>query len=234
MKLKTNYAIAAILSVCVTFSFVVAAGAAVVPFTEDFTSDSANWRDATGGAPLGWSSAGGPDGGSFASGTFNFVASVEEDTPVLLRAQGEFGSSGGAFIGNWITEGVTEFSAFVKHDAAVPLIFFTRFSSLLNFPGATAIVFAPVAPNTWTEITFAIDTLKPTQFVSFEGTDFGTVFSNIGNVQIGISVPAALAGLDQTFTFDVDKATIVPEPATAGLLAIGLCAGAVRRRRRLR
>lgn len=233
MQLMMNPTMGAVLVACLPFAVNAAASPAAVPFTEDFVADSANWFDNSGGSPLGWSPAGGPDGSSFALGSFNFVGSAPEDTPVIFRAQDEFGSSGGAFEGSWIADGVTEFSAFVQHDAGMPLTFFTRFSGPANFPGAFAIQFVPVPPNIWTEISFGIDPLNP-QFVTFEGSDFETVFGNIGHIQIGVSVPEALAGLDQTFTFGVDKPTILPEPTTIGLLAIGLSFGLVRGGRRRR
>lgn len=214
--------------ICSLFS--TAALATSNPFTEDFNDNSANWFNATLTGPLGWSGSGGPDGGAFAFGAFNFENSLLNDTPALLRAQDEFGSSGGAFVGDWIDDGVTLFSAQVRHDAPVPLNFFTRFSGPFNFPGAVAVEFAPVAPNTWTEISFAIDALNP-QFVTFEGSDFDTVFGNIGHVQIGVTVPSSLAGVDADFTFSVDKASIVPAPAALLPLVIGLVACSRRGRR---
>ena len=54
----------------------VALGGTEVPFTEEFVADSANWYDSSGGSPLDWSAAGGPDGSSFAAGSFNFVGAV--------------------------------------------------------------------------------------------------------------------------------------------------------------
>jgi hypothetical protein len=66
--------------------------------------------------------------------------------------------------------------------------------------------------------------------VTFEGSDFATVFGNIGNLQIGVDVPAELAGMNRVVTFDVDKVSIVPEPTTLTLLAPGL-AWLMRRRR---
>ena len=67
--------------------------------------------------------------------------------------------------------------------------------------------------------------------MTFEGSDFATVFSSIGNLQIGVFVPAALAGVDQSFTFDVDGVTVVPSPPVAALLALsGLLLGKHRRR----
>ncbi len=202
-----------------------------VPFTEDFAADAAGWYDAAGTSPLSWVAAGGPDGGSFASTTFTFVNSAADDTAIQFRAQDEFGSSGGALEGNWIEDGVAGFSAFVRHDAGVPLAFFTRFSGPGNFPGAVAVSFAPVPANTWTPIAFAIDPASP-QFVSFEGTDFDIVFSNVGHVQVGVSVPEELAGVDQSFTFDIDKPAIVPEPTALGFLGAGGVLMLLRRCRR--
>ena len=45
------------------------------------------------------------------------------------------------------------------------------------------------------------------------------VFSSLGNLQTGMFVPAAASGVDQPFTFDVDRVTIVPNPPVAALLA---------------
>lgn len=197
--------------------------AATVPFTEDFASDTANWKDAA-ISDLAYNAAGGPDGSGFVTGSFSFVGSADGDTPVILRGQDTFDASGDNFVGNWLTDGITEFSAFVRHDAPLPLNFFTRFASPFNFPGGVAVNFVPVLPNTWTQVTFDISALNP-QFVSFEGSDFNTIFSNVGNVQLGVSVPAALAGSGATYSFDLDQPTITPEPATLGLIAAGgLCA----------
>lgn len=206
-----------------------AASAATVPFTEDYAASSANWRDSTGVTDLSWQAAGGPDGGSYASGTFNFAFSVEGDTPALLRGQQSYGSSGGAFVGNWLADGVSEFSMMVRHNAPEPLTFFTRFAGPGNFPGAIALEFIPVLPFTWTEVAFAIDPSNP-EFITFEGSDFATVFSNIGNLQIGVFVSSTLAGVDAPYSFDLDKVSIVPEPA-AGLALATLALLALRRRR---
>lgn len=200
-----------------------------VPFTEDFVTDSANWRDAVGVNDLDWLAQGGPDGGAFAQGAFNFVASQKQDTPVILRAHDSFGSSGGAFTGNWITAGVSLLSAQVRHNAPEPLTYFVRLAGPNNFPGAVAINFAPVLPDQWTEISFAIDEDSP-QFVTFEGSDFETIFSDIANMQYGVFVPSALSGVNQEFAFDIDKVTIVPEPATIALLGLGTLALARHRR----
>jgi hypothetical protein len=175
--------------------------------TEDFDTGPADWRDSAGAAVLNHVAAGGPDGGAYASGTFNFAGSSGGATPVIFRAQDEFGSSGGLFEGNWISDGVISFSVFVRHNASVALTFFVRFAGPANYPGGTAVNFAPVKPDTWTRISFLIDP-NNSQFIGFEGTDFSRVFSDIGHVQIGVNVPQVLAGVDSVCIFDVDKAVL--------------------------
>lgn len=218
-----------------TLSLLLQAGgfaATTVPFQEDFASSSALWANFNSSALLTFNATGGPDGSSYASGSFNFVDSAVGAGPVLLRGETTPGgpASGGQFFGNWITDGVREFRAFVRHDATVPVTFFTRFADSVNFPGATAVQFAPVLPNTWTELVFAI---KPSSlnFVTFEGQSFATVFDSIGRLQIGVSTPAALAGVDQNITFDLDKVTInTPEPTTLLLSCLGALWGLSHRR----
>lgn len=205
-----------------------ALGGLANPFTEGFDADSSNWRESDSTTPLAWSPAGSFNGSPFASGTFNFVSNAADDTPAILRGHDSFDSSDDAFVGNWVDAGVTEFTAFVRHDAPVPLNYFVRFASPANFPAAAGVSFIPVAPNTWTPITISVAEGSP-QLV-FEGPfTHSAVFSNIGNVQIGVSVPQALAGVDQGFTFDVDNIGIAPSPSSLALLA--LAGVAIRRRR---
>ena len=219
------------LSMFVAFtSFAPAVSAIVLPFTEDFDANSANWFNAAVTAPVDWSAAGGPDGGAYATTGFNFQFTAANDTPVLFRAQDEFNSSGGAFEGDWITNGITEFSFAVRHNAPAPMTFFTRFAGPANFPGAVAIGFIPVFPNVWTTITIAIDPFNP-QFITFEGQTFEAAFSNIGHLQVGVSVPEGFGGVDQAYTFDLDKPTITPAPSAAVLFGIAGVALARRRRR---
>lgn len=205
--------------------------AAIVPYTEGFTTDAANWYNATSSAPLDWESVGGPDGSGYVSATFDPGSASAGDTPVLFRAQDEFGSSNGAFQGDYIAEGVSEFSMFVRHNGAAPINFFVRFSTPISFPGGIAVDFVPVFPNQWTKVTIAIDPFNP-QFVTFEGSDFNTVFSNIGHIQIGPSIPASLAGSTDPIQFDLDQPSIVPEPMTGICLAAIGAVALVRRRRR--
>ncbi len=195
------------LLICAIASGATLALAATVPFTENFVGSSAAWRGSDGATELDWLAAGGPDGSSYASGTFNFANSFPDDTPAILRGQAEWFSSGNAFVGDYISENVTQFNAMVRHDAPMPLNFFVRFSSPFNFPGAVGVIFIPALPGEWTPISIALEEGNP-QFITFETADFGTVFGNIGNVQVGVSVPAPLAGSDQDYTFDIDQITI--------------------------
>jgi len=198
----------------------------IVPFTETFTANAANWYDSTGTLPVDWVNAGGPEGSAFSATSFNFVNLGEDDPVTLFRGQDEFLSSGGAFVGNWDSGGVTGFGASVRHDAGVPLNYFVRFASPSNFPGANNVFFVPVASGEWTDLFAPL----PNAQLIFEGPfTYSQVFGNIGHVQIGVSAPAALAGVDAAIDFDLDNVTIVPEPGTAVLLALG--AAALLRRR---
>lgn len=197
------------------------ATAATVPYTEEFGSDAANWLNASFG-PLDWNAAGGPDGGSHVSTTFNFFNFSAPFSPAQFRGEDDFGASGGNFEGNWISEGIDTFSVWVRHDAPFGLNWFARFADPSNFPGAVAVKFTPVAPHTWTEISVPIAPTNP-EFVTFEGSDFNTVFSDIGHLHIGVDVSDSLKNLDQDVVLDIDKPTITPEPAGVLSLLAGLC-----------
>lgn len=198
--------------------------AVTLPFEEEFAMDAADWKNSS-SADLTYVATGGSDGGGFVSTTFAF-ASTGSNTPVLFRGQDGFDSSGDAFVGDWITENVTTLRAFVRHNAPQSLNFFSRFASPLSFPGAVAVDFSPVPPGVWTQIELQTTSSSP-QFVSFEGSDFATVFSDIGNVQIGASRPDSLETDVTIYTFDLDQVTIVPEPSSwfLGLIAVAAIYG---------
>lgn len=194
------------------------AAAATVPFTETFTQNSSNWYDRPELAPVDWSPSGGFDGSAFATTTGSFAGLQATDPLVLFRAQDEFNSSSGRFVGNWVADGVTGFSATVRQDSGVPLNFFVRFASPANFPGANNVFFVPVPSGIWTDLSAPL----PNANLIFEGPfTYNQVFGNIGDMQIGVSTPASLAGLDVLFDFDLDNVSIVPEPTSLALLAVG-------------
>ncbi len=206
----------------------------VTTFVENFDSNASNWRDAGGLNPLAWNADGGPSGvgDGYVTTTFSFQNSAADNTAVMFRGHDGYNSSADSFVGNWVADGVSSFSVWVRHDAPQPLNYFTRLASSMNFPGGTAIQVVPVAPNTWTEISVAITDPNP-QFVTFEGSSFAGVFSSIGNIQLGISVPASIAGDPATYHFDVDRVGItVPEPAGAALASLGFLVLFRRRRNR--
>jgi hypothetical protein len=217
-------------AITTSLAFTSVSFAGLGPFTETFDNSSENWANATGSAFLDHFASGGPNGAGdgYASGTFNFVAAAPEADLIVARGQDEFSSSGNAFVGDYLAAGITELSFDVRHDLPAPANFFTRVTPPGNFPGAVGLEFAPVLPNTWTTITIAIDPANP-QFVTFESGSFGGIFSNVGHVQVGVRTPAAVSGVDNDFTFDIDNVSIIPTPGAAGALAMG---GLVLMRRR--
>ena len=220
MQIRTATRIAVCFLVTLVGSSFSAAGP-TVPFTETFAQNSSNWYNGPGVAPLDWSASGGPEGSAYATTTINFAGFQANAPAVLFRGQDEFNSSSGAFVGDWVTAGVTGFNASVRHNAGAPVNFFVRFASPTNSPGAANVFFIPVPSGNWTSLAAAL----PNPNLIFEGPfTYGQVFGNIGHVQLGVSVPQGLAGVDAPFSFDIDNIGIVPEPTSLALLAIGVCA----------
>lgn len=217
-------------------SLVTPALALVVPFTEGFAGNAANWRDNASALALSFNAAGGPDGSSYVSTPFSFVNNAEGDQVSLFRANGANvptpggAASDGAFFGSWITGGVSSTSFSFRHNATVPLHVFIRFASPGNFPGAAVQFTALAQPNAWTS--FSVVVSPANLAIIYEGgpSNFGSVFGNVGRLQIGAIVPAGLAGGTSSITFDLDQVSLVPAPGAAALL--GLAGAAAARRRR--
>jgi len=204
-------------------SSVVLAAPPVAAYTESFDADNASWLD---NANLAAGYASDLTGGHLFN-RFNFANQAAGGTPVLFRANSSPLASGGKFFGDWVAGGVTEFSFDIRHNYDGDLTFYTRIAQT-PFPGATILSTTNVAKDTWTTVTFSIDPSNPL-FLSFEGSDFNTVFSAISRVQIGVSTPAALGNSNTTVTFELDNVRVVPAPASAMLLGLLPLAG--RRRR---
>ncbi len=211
----------------VTISGNIAAATSTV-FTEDFTNN-ANWLSGSFTA-LTEIATGGPDGSSYVSldAAFNNIGQG-----TIYRGHDGFDASGDAFVGNWIDDGYTALTAFVRHNAPVSLNYFARLASPNNFPGAGVDGSVSVPPNTWTEISFDVQQGSP-KITTFEGSDYNTVFSNIGNVQLAVSVPVGFENDARVFAFDLDKVSLaVPEPTSLLLLVAGSLATCALRRKSL-
>lgn len=215
------------LALAVVLILPASSSATIVPFEETFATGVSGWiTGGTGTVLLDWNAAGGSDGGGFASTVFNFQNSPANSTPPIIH--GPSTASGGAFAGNWIADGVNSFSAYVRHDAGMPLPFFMRVAPFAG-PGAVGLISAPVPSGVWTPIEWSIFPGNPQNI--FEGTTFDTAFANVVRVQIGVFTPEALAGVDQDFVFSVDQVAITPEPGAVGLLSAGVLLAGVRARR---
>ncbi len=224
---------AAALAVGAVTSLVCSTGAdaAITDFYETVASGAQDWRNSNGAAILNWTASGGPDGGAYVTGVFNLSAtSAGGFPPTVIRAQSNFGSSGGGYVGNWIAAGVTGVSFQFRHDLSEAITVTGRFATPVNNPGASVVSSITVAPNTWTLVSFDLREGSP-DFVSLGGGTYAGIFSNIGNMQLGFTVPAPLAGQDIDASFDLTNFAVVPTPASAvvGLLAAGGFRG--RRRR---
>ncbi|MEM9413716.1 MAG: PEP-CTERM sorting domain-containing protein [Planctomycetota bacterium] len=210
-----------------------AAKAEVSNFTETFSADASSWVGGDNTA-LNFAPTGGPDGSSYVSYTTSFATLNDGDSAIGFRANDFNDASADAFVGDWIASDVDEFTFSFRHNLPAPANVFARFASSFNFPGGIAVEFAPALPNTWTEVTIDISELNP-QFVSFEGQDFNAVFSSVGNIQLGVSVPNGFGGFGAPVIFDVDNVSVstnaIPEPSSLALIAGMVSISLIRRKR---
>jgi len=214
---------------CATCALCSPSFAAINGFTESFSQGAANWRNFNGTATLAWSAGGGPADDAFVSGQFNLSSTtVGGFPPTVMRAAASYGSSNGGYVGNWINEGVTSVGFWFRHDLSQSIAITGRFATPNNSPGASVVSSALVASNTWTFVSFNV-AQGSSDIISLGGGTYSAIFSNIGNIQLGFQVPAALAGQNITGTFSMTDFTLTPAPGALALLAAG---GLVRGRRR--
>lgn len=190
----------------------------VSPFTETFDNGNSDWRDGSQVA-AGWN-----------DGFISYNADVNSAGAfglLLFRAQDEYGSSGGAFIGDYITSGIDSISFDIRHDAGIDLSFAVRFATVNNSPAFVIFSDQAVSSGEWTTVTVAISPDAP-GYTPAGGT-FEGVAPQIGHVQILVSRPTDLTGALPT-NFDLDNVSIVPAPGALALMGVGGLA-AVRRRR---
>ena len=218
----------AVVAAIAAVSIVPSASAAILGFNESFATGSANWRNSNGASDLAWFASGGPGGLAYASSTFNLsTTTVGGFPPTVIRAHASYGSSAGGYVGNWIAAGATGVNFRFRHDLAEAVTVTGRFATPTNAPGASAIANTIVLPNTWTLITFDLREGSP-DIISLGGGTYQAIFSNIGNMQFGFTVPAALAGQNIDGHFDITDFNVVPAPGAFALLGV---AGVVGRRR---
>ncbi len=215
-----------------------AAHALTVPFIEDFTTGSANWADNS-DAPATHIATGGPDNDAYISAEATFSSTPPDMNGIaIFRAQDAFDSSGDAFVGNWLTAGVGQVSAYFRYQETEPgleLTPFVRIATSFNFPGFVIEASRPIPANQWTKVVFDFDPTNPLLTVEGPPSFFGQAMSSVGNIQFGFSFPESFAGNELLRTFDLDRVTFrVPEPTSVSLMLTILAALAVGSRRRWR
>ena len=218
------------LVVMATFS---SARALIVPYTEDFSANSANWLTGPTGALVDatWVAAGGVDGGAYVQAlATNSVGAF--GGPIVFRGNASANASGGAFFGDWLSGGVTSFSASVLHDAPTSLNFYVRLSAGGGAGASSNPIEVPT--GTWTLLTIPIvNSLGPSGvFQSYGSSSFNSIFGNISEVQIALSANPPVGA---TYTLGLDRVSVVPEPGTFTLVALSsLVLATLRRFRRAR
>ncbi len=218
----------AVVGAAVSFGLASVAGANLLDFIETFDTDAANWRNFDGTAELDWFPSGGPDGSAYASSVYNLTNFTGGFPPVVIRAQANFNSSGGAYTGDWIAGGVTGVTFDIRHDAPEAVAITGRFANSAN-RGASTETPSLLQPGVWTTISIDLSEGSP-DIISLGGLSYQAIFTDIANIQLGFEPPANLAGQNIDVRIDVDNFALVPAPGTA---ALGLIAGlaALRRRR---
>jgi hypothetical protein len=210
----------ALLLLCLAlFTATPRATALIVPFTEDFTSGASNWLNGSSAAPT-WSATGGVDDGGYISAPG--AISAGGFGTIVFRGNAAVDASGDAFVGNWLTGGVSTFSAFVRHDAPVALNFYARLDAGSGRAASSVDFSVPV--GSWYQLSIPI-TEASFQSYGAAGTGtaaFNSVFSSILNVQFALSSTQDPSTAGQTYNVSLDRVAIVPEPSIAalGLLAL--------------
>lgn len=206
------------------------------PFTENFNSGVANWRQNTSATPVILNGSGGPDTSAYVSSDFAFMNATNPQV-ALFRGHDNFDASGDAFVGDWQAAKIILLSADVRHNAPIALDFFVRLAKSANSPAVSFTLSQPVQPGpAWTHLDFNISFSNPLHTNEGPPTQafYDDVLKHIGNVQFGAIVPNLLSTdpiITTTYRYDLDNVTAVPEPTSVLLAIVGLAAGTLMRRR---
>ena len=211
---------------CFVLAVLVGDGQAVsvLPFTEGFDIGASNWLNGGSQTPN-YASSGGLSNSAYIS------TSATIDTtgfgPIIFRGNNSTSASDKAFVGDWLSAGVSEFSAYVWHNAPVALNFYARFDT--GSGSAASSNNHLVAPSTWTLLQIPIINSLGTTGQVFQSygaatspSGFSTIFNSINNVQIALGASQDSSTRGQTYTVRLDGVSIVPEPGTGMLLMLGL------------
>jgi hypothetical protein len=214
----------------------VQARALVNPFTEEFTTNASGWLSFSNTAPN-WLTNGGVGDSGYISYSLTFTSPVSgpfggPPQQIMFRGNAANDASGDAFVGNWLSGGVTFLTLAVRHNYTETLNFYARFDAGSGRAASSAfdVSFAIPSTNTWTTVTIPIVNSNP-PFVSYGAGTFNSVFTNIQNLQFGVYAPTNTVFTD--FRLDIDDVSVVPEPSTWALLACAaaaLAGGRLRRR----
>lgn len=199
-----------------------AASAAPISYHEDFDNNNANWRTNDTNVGTTWINAGGPNGASDEFVRTSLVADDLNNAVVVFRARATFDSSNDLIFGNWISGGVYKLEFWFRHDAPDALNLGFRVPTTMGFPAMLGRFPTQVEPNTWTRMSMLINNTNPELLDETGPThnNYNAVFSNITNFQIFADLAAYT---DPTsINFDLDHFTVLPEPSTWLMAAIGI------------
>ncbi len=208
----------------------------ILPFTEDFPAGVSNWAGSTATSMIyaapGYQADGGPLGLGDGYITTPKTFSANPLGQIVFRGQGNFDSSGDAFVGDWIGRNVTDLSFWIRQASSTPLRVGVRFAVSANAPAGNIMFQTPIEPNVWTLVNIPISSTDTALYdYTQEGGSFEGVFRNIANVQI-LTMKESLP-TNTVVTIDLDKISMVPEPSTLVLAGLGLgCMGLAMIRRR--
>lgn len=216
MRIMTGLTALSVASACATAQL-------VTPFTETFDTDAQGWLSGS-FAPLTHD----------ASGFVSTTADISAAGPfglTLFRGHDDFDASGDAFVGDYLSSGITTISFDIRHDYSEALDFALRVAHPANSPGFAIEASSAVAAGEWTTLTFELDPNNP--LYTPEGPPgfgfFAGVMSQVGNLQVSLTPPAGLP--TGTFvTFDLDNVSITPAPGSIASISILMLAAARRRR----